>query len=310
MKNKINYLVVFVLILITTNLSANTSVYIYTTVDNEIITNYDIDKEKAYLKILNPSLKNLNEGKIFNIAKNTLVNEKIKKNELIRYYDLRKDLPLVDQVLANLYKRLNFEKEDDFRKILSVKKNYSIQEIKEKLKIEIFWNELIFTKYKNQIKIDEKKLIKKIKNNQNELNNEFLLSEIFFNKKKGENLDKKIIKIQESIKKVGFNNTANIYSISESANFGGKIGWIPKNNLSKLILNALKEIEVGEFTNVVQVGNNFLILKLEEKRTKKIKINIDQQLKEMISFERNNQLEKFSNIYFNKLKINYSIDDK
>ena len=79
MKNKINYLVVFVLILITTNLSANTSVYIYTTVDNEIITNYDIDKEKAYLKILNPSLKNLNEGKIFNIAKNTLVNEKIKK---------------------------------------------------------------------------------------------------------------------------------------------------------------------------------------------------------------------------------------
>ena len=119
-----------------------------------------------------------------------------------------------------------------------------------------------------------------------------------------------VLKIKKSIDEIGFNNTANIYSLSESAKFGGKIGWVNENNLSKIIYDSLNEKKVGEFTNVIKINNNFLILKIEDKRTKEIKIDKDKQLSQMINFERNKQLNQFSNIYFNKVKINNYIDEK
>ena len=98
--------------------------------------------------------------------------------------------------------------------------------------------------------------------------------------------------------------------MSESAKFGGKIGWINENNLSKIIFESINKKKIGEYTNVIKINNNYLILKIEDKRTKEIKIDKDKQLSQMISFERNKQLNQFSNIYFNKVKINNYIDEK
>ena len=132
----------------------------------------------------------------------------------------------------------------------------------------------------------------------------------FLKKKKDISLEAQIKKIKVSIAEIGFNNTANIFSSSESANFGGKIGWVIEDNLSKIIFEELNKINVGQYTDVIQIGNNFLILKIEDKKSKKIKIDEQTQLKNMILFERNRQLNQFSNIYFNKVKINYSINEK
>ena len=176
------------------------------------------------------------------------------------------------------------------------------------MKIEFFWNRMILDIYNNQIKIDKDKLIKKI-NSTEEYKNEYLLSEIFFNKDKNLSLKEKVKAIKQSIKNVGFNNTASIYSISNSANSGGKIGWVDEENLSEIITKELKNIKVGQFTNVIQIGNNFLILKIEEKKTKKIVKDKELILQQMIEFEKNKQLNQFSQIYFNKIKVNYEINE-
>jgi len=55
-------------------------------IQNEIITNVDIKNEFRYLSALNNNLKNLKKEKIFNISINSIVNEKIKKIELLKYY--------------------------------------------------------------------------------------------------------------------------------------------------------------------------------------------------------------------------------
>ena len=159
------------------------------------------------------------------------------------------------------------------------------------------------------MKINKEQLKQKVKNSSN-FKNQYLISEIFFSKDKNESIESKIDKIKQSINNVGFNNTASLFSISESANTGGKIGWIQEENLSQKILKELYEIKTGEITDVIQLGNNYLILKIEEIKTKKIKINNEIRLKEMIDFERNRQLNQFSTIYYNKIKINYSIDEK
>ena len=303
-------MVIVLLISMTSNLISSSDVYISATVNDQIITNYDIKKEKTYLIILNPNLSKLNEKKVTEIATKSLINEVIKKKELEKYFNFEKKNPYLDKVFIDFYKRLNLKNEREFKKLLSNKKTYSLKEIKNKLKIEVFWNELIFKRYKNQVKIDENILNKKVDDKNNLTLNEYLLSEIFFKRNKDESLDIKISKIRSSIDEIGFNNTANIFSISESANFGGKIGWVAETNLSKLLAVELKKIVAGQYTNTIQVGNNFLILKIEQIRSKKQNVDKKAQLEEMRVFESNRQLRLFSNIYFNKVKINYSINEK
>ena len=309
MQKKIS-MVIVLLTLMTSNLLSSSDVYISATVNDQIITNYDIQKEKTYLIILNPNLSKLNEKKVTEIATKSLINEVIKKKELEKYFNFKKKNPYLEKVFIDFYKRLNLKDEKEFKELLSNKKTYSLKEIKNKLKIEVFWNELIFKTYKNQVKIDESILNKKIDDKNNLTLNEYLLSEILFKRNKDESLDIKISKIKSSIDEIGFNNTANIFSISESANFGGKIGWVAETNLSKLIAVELKKIVAGQYTNTIQVGNNFLILKIEQIRSKKQNVDKKAQLEEMRVFESNRQLRLFSNIYFNKVKINYSINEK
>ena len=144
----------------------------------------------------------------------------------------------------------------------------------------------------------------------NKTRKQYLLSEIVFNKKKGETLEKLIEQIKLSINEIGFNNTANIYSVSESSKFGGKLGWVNESSLSRKILNELKSIKESEYTQVIQIGKNYLILKIDQIKTDEIKIDKQKELEKLIQIETNKQLNQFSRIYFDKSKINYSINEK
>lgn len=310
MKFKLTSFLILIFIYVNTNLFANSKVSIDAMVDNEIITNIDIYKEKEYLKLLNPDLLNLEDSESLSLAKNSLINQLIKKNEILKFLNFEEEHALLNSVISNLYKRLGYADENTFKRALESKKGYSISEIKEKTEIELYWNELIYFKYKNSINIDKEFLIKKIKERKDNYKIQFLLSEIFFSKKKNTSLDEQTKEIKKSIKNKGFSNSANIFSMSESSKFGGNIGWIDSNNLSKSILQELNKINKGQYTKVINVGNNFLILKIEDKRSTKIEIDEGKQLNEMINFETNRQLNRFSNIYFNKAKINYSIYEK
>lgn len=306
---KKNYLFIFLIMILCTHVTAKNSIFIVTTINGNIITNFDIEKEVSYLKILNPQLEKLDEKKIFNVAKNSILNEVIKKNEVKKFFKLDKDIEMINKMYSDLYISLGFSNNLEFENMLIKNNSYTTSEIIEKIKVEFFWSRIIFEKFNNQVRINEKELTQKVENIDN-YKDEYLLSEIFFNKDVSLSLEDQINKITNSIDQVGFNNTASIFSKSESANFGGKIGWVEENSLSKKIIDEIKKIKIGEYTSVIQFGNNFLILKVEDKKTKKININNDQLLTKMIEFEKNKQLNQFSNIYFNKIKINYEINEK
>lgn len=285
-------------------------IIIKATVNDEIITNYDIKKEGRYLKILNPQLSQVDDKKVFKLAKQSLVNEIIKRKEIAKNLKTDGDNPLIEEYFKNLYTRLNFKNKQDFESSLKSQNNYSPEDIKKKLQTEIMWNELIYLRFSPQVKINKQDLLNKINKMSNKQRKEYLLSEIVFQKKKDENLETLKKKISESILEIGFNNTANIFSISESAKLGGKIGWINENNLSEVIQKSIKNKKENEITDVILLGNNYLIIKIEEVRLKQISIDKDEELEKMVKFERNNQLNKFSRIYFNKAKMNYSINEK
>jgi len=280
-------------------------------VNDEIITNLDIIEESNYLVALNNELKNLDKNSIFTLAKNSLIREKIKRNELAKYYKFDHTKSYLNKILENFYLNLNLNNVNEFENYL---KNFNLDliTIKKKIEIELLWNEMIVQKYSKQIDIDKDKLKKKIID-QKMLNDEkkkYELSEIMFQVDKKKNLKEMINEIKESITSKGFKNTANIYSISDTSKFGGKIGWINEEQLSTSIIKEIKKLNIGETTDPINVSGGFLILKLENIKTEKIEINLDVALNNLIQSEKNRQLNQFSVFFFNKLKLNSKINEQ
>ena len=277
-------------------------------IGNEILTNIDFLNEKNYLIALNNNLKSLPKNQLKKISKQSLVREKIKKTELSKFYDLKAADKYSEQVLRDFYKRLNFKNEDEFKSYM-IGYNLNIKDIKEKLKIETLWNEMIFNKYSKQIKIDEEIIKSKIKN-QKKILKEYNLSEILFQLGSDEEVLDKYELILKNIKASGFKNSANIFSISDSAKFGGEIGWVNQNQLNEKLLKEIDNLDINQLTRPIQSSSGYLIIKLNDKREKEKELNFEKTFKQMITQEKNRQLNQFSLIYFNKIKQNIFISEK
>lgn len=306
MKKK--YLIILLFIFSIFNItSVSANVEIKYKIQDEIITNIDIDKEARYLIALNNQLNNLDKIKLNNLAEKSIIKEKIKKITLEKIYILNQKDPYIDNVIKDIYLGMKIQSLEEFKERLdSLNLNY--QFIKKKIEIEVRWNDLIYSRYKDKVNIKKDELVKKINELEDREIKEYLISEILFEKKPDSTVKEIFEKISGSIKEIGFSNTANLYSISDSSKTGGKIGWVKESNLSKLLVEQLEKINVNEFTEPTQVGNNFLILKIDEIRISKLKIDKEKELKNMINFERTKQLSKFSQIFYNKVKSNIIVD--
>ena len=291
--------------------AANTSqVDIAVKVNEEIITSYDVKKEMNILLALNNQLKIIEKDKLQNIAKNSLIKETIRKLEIQRVLNNKGNVNNnINPILENLISNLNLKNEEEFNEYL---KNYniSINDIIEKIKIENDWKAIIYQKYINKIEIDKKKIRNKISElKKKSFQVEFNLSEILFQIQNNNTLEQTYEEILQSINDIGFENTANIFSIADSSNTGGKIGWIKESNLSKVIEKNLIGVEVNKYTKPIKLGNNFLILKLNDLRNINIEIDEEEEMEKLIFIETSAKLERFSNIYYNKIKLNTSIQD-
>tara|TARA_Y100000590_G_scaffold410840_1_gene504261 strand:- start:656 stop:1591 length:936 start_codon:yes stop_codon:yes gene_type:complete len=299
----------FSIIIFTENItSAKEKVKIVLKIDNEIITNLDIKNEYNYLTALNNDLKKIDKRKGLLLAKQSIIKEKIKKKEIEKFYNLDKENKLFANVIRSFYLQIGLENEDDFKKHLN-KYDLNYKDIKEKIKIEAVWNQLIFDRYNELVKIDTEELKKTILKRKGSQNS-YLLSEILFKVDLTENMDEKYKNIKKSIAENGFNNSANIYSVSDTAKMGGKIGWVNENQFSKDIAKEIKNLKIGEYSKPIKVGKNYLILKLNNlKKIKNDNLNIDNELKKLINFETNKQLNQMSNIFFNKIKSHTVINE-
>ena len=304
-------LLIFFLILILSlvNLAKANEIKILYKSENEIITNQDIIDELNYLISLNNNLKSLENIKLNQIAIRSIIKEKIKYLELKKYFKIDENTKEVDDVvLRELNKRLRINELENIEKHFSLY-NLSLEQVKFKIRVELFWNKLIFDRYINKISINEGDLRKKILNDfkSKEFIDEYFLKEILFNLEENEDLEKKYLDIKRTINNTGFENAANIYSVSDTSKFGGEIGWINKLQLSKKITNQLDKIEIGGLTNYIPVGNSYLIIKLDNKRKIKSEINLDEETEILIQKETDRQLNQYSINFFNKLKKNIFI---
>ena len=307
---KIKLLLIFILIFVSSNLANSYTIEVKIKVNNEIITNIDIDNEKKYLIFLNSKLSELDTKRIDKISKDSLITEIIKRNELKKVFDLNKTQNITIEIEKQIIKNKNLSSKAEFIDLLEKNDlNYNI--VKRKLQVETLWNQLILKKYINNVKIDKESLKKGILDQYNNKEKifEYNLSEIVFKESLNKDLKNILNKIQKNIDEIGFENTANIYSISNTSKNGGLIGWVNELQISEKIKKNINEVDVDGMAKPIKMNGGYLIIKVNDKRVFKEEIDIDKELNDLINKEKNRQLNAFSIIFYKRLKKNISINE-
>ncbi len=301
---KVILLLIFIIL---SNNYANSQIVIKYKVGDEIITNLDIINEKNYLIFLRPNLQELSEEEILKISADSLINEVIKKKEIIKVFkDLNNEV-LIDEIKKKLLQFKNVKNEDAFKALLD-NRNIDFGDIVEKMKYEAFWNELIYQKYNALIKINEDKLKSELKFKISENKKyEYNISELLFEIEKSETLESKYKRILQYIKLNNFKAAASRFSISNTSKSGGEIGWVKETLLSQNLISLLENTKKFEITKPIKYPNGYLLLKINDKKEMKQTINLNKELKELIKYEKNRQLNQFSLLFYKKLKQNIII---
>jgi len=313
MKKIFKSLIIFLnIFLMTTNLISSQEIKILYKIDNSIITNVDVDDEFNYLVSLNTNLKEIKKDEIDKIAVDSIIREKIKINEIKKFFKIEKyeNETYINSLLKNIYIKLNLNNISEFEQYLN-NSNISLENVKEKMKVEILWNQLISSKFKNQININENEIRQNVINQEMNYKENIIydLSEIVIAPQNEKEINKKIEKIIETINSNGFETAANKFSISDTSKFGGNIGKVKENQLSEVIKKEIKKLKINEFSKPIFINNNYIILKLNLKETIKEEFDENKIVNEIIETEKQRQYQNFSQIYFNKIKLNTQINE-
>ena len=277
-------------------------------IENQIITSLDINNEFKYLVALNPSIKNSKKDDIFKLSKRSVLQERIKKIEIEKNFNNpRIPQEFLEQILRKVYSKIGLTNLEDFKKYL-ISNKIDFENVKSKLKTEALWNELILIKFSSKVKINEKQLRRRIEN-KNTFLKSYLLSEISFEVTSLKQLDNKFQEISRVINEKGFDFAALKYSVSPTSNLGGKLDWINENSLNKNIRTVINDLKINDFTKPINVPGGFLILKINDIKNTKIEVDVEKEFKKLKNYEKNNQLNQYSKIYFNKIKKDLEISE-
>ena len=279
-------------------------------VNNEVITSIDIYEEVKFLKVFNKEINDLSKKELLEISKNSIVRDKIKKVEIMNYV---KELKIEDRFLLKFikdrYSKINLNSIEDFENFLR-NNNLNIKNVREKIAIELIWNDIIFQKFSSKINIDKNKIKNELlKNPQKKIQKELSLSEIVFSVEQKSEFNEKYEKIILDIEQTGFQNAALIHSISDTSLNGGLIGWVKEENLSEKIKKEINNLEKGQYSKPIRSSVGFLIIKVEDIKLYEVEFDLNKKMEEIIRYKTNEQLNQFSNMYFNKVKKDLIFND-
>jgi len=280
-------------------------------IDDELITNQDVIKESKILKIINPQLISLRNNQINKIARNSLLKEKIKQLEIEKFYEIDYKSNQIDPFIKKIFENLKFETIDEFKTHL-LKSKINFEDIKKKLIIEQTWNQLIFDKYNNKIKINMNEIEKQFNNMINNTKKEksYLLHEIVFLEKDQKKFETKYNEILSSINDIGFKKSASIFSEANSSNDSGKIGWIKSSQLNEVVLENIINLEKGQFSKPIITAGGALILFIDDIKEMDVqKIDKQAEISRMVKSEKDRQFNEFSLLHYKKIENNSYVQE-
>ena len=308
MIKRVIFLVKILVILFSSNLFANVDNKIVITVEDEIITSYEV-KNKV-LTSLFLAKQDINQTKVDQFKKQSielLIQEKLKIIEL-KKLDIKADNLRINTYLNSISSNNIKSLKNSFKK-----NNLNFDLFKKGIETQFMWQEFIYMRYKDKINIDEEIINKELTNSLNSKKyiKEVKLSEIEIRIDENLAIEKEVEKIRALIAKNGFANTAFTVSISPSAENKGELGWINSKSLSKKIINIISKLKIGEISQPIISQNSILFLKLVDTReARSKKVNLDEIKEKIINQKKNELFNLYSNSHLSKLRNTSFIEYK
>lgn len=313
MKIKILWNILILIFFINNQVYSNIKNTIIFKVGDQIITSFDLEnKIKVSLLLSNREMNQENINSIKGQSVRSLINLKLKKNEINKYRLSKNNTSLINNHLKQVANILNVKQVNLKKKFES--KNINYEKYIDEVLTEALWQQLIFELYSVNININENDITNELNErikNQNTIA-ELRLSEIEVTFDDNEEKLKLINTIINSIKEKGFSITASNLSLSNSSLNGGDIGWISTSMLSTNILKKLENLKLGEVSDPVINSNRIIFFKIIDKRTSKNSKDLDiKKLKEyLINKNKNEILNLYSNNHLSKIKNNTLIESQ
>ena len=308
MIKRIIFLVKILVILFSSNLLANVDNKIVITVEDEIITSYEV-KNKV-LTSLFLAKQDINQTKVDQFKKQSI---ELLIQEKLKIIELKKLNIKADNLRINTY--LNSISSNNIESLKSSfkKSNLNFDLFKKGIETQFMWQEFIYMRYKDKININEEIINKELTNslNSKKYMKEVKLSEIEIRNDENLAIEKEVEKIRALIAKNGFANTAFTVSISPSAENKGELGWINSKSLSKKIINIVSKLKIGEISQPIISQNSILFLKLVDTReARSKKVNLDEIKEKIINQKKDELFNLYSNSHLSKLRNTSFIEYK
>ena len=281
---------------------------VYATVGNKAITHSDIVNEIKTILILNNQVFSEDQKQQLEAAAvKSTIQRNIKRIEIEKFPNLTFSYSDLNNELKRLAKNINMSLEV-FKDIFD-RNNVDFSIVENRIETELLWNSLIFQLYKNNLTVDENEINEQLTLIKTKKTiDEFLLSEIIFKINEKDQLESETKKIKEKIKSEGFKKVAMSYSISESAERGGSLGWVNENVMAKKFKSVIFNTPVGEISEPILLPNGILIFKINDKRSIKAEIDIEKVKNELVNNEKTKLLKMYSMSHYDKLRRSVSID--
>ena len=309
-KKNFKILIIIILLNIETNSFASTKNKIIVSVENQIISSYELkNKIKTILFLSDQNLSQKNIDFTKQIALQQLIDYKLKKIQITKF-NIKSDNNIqINNHLESLSSK--FKTNIDGMKKIFKKNNLDFELYVNEIETEFNWQKLIFRTFRDKITLDKNEI-------DNELNDlletksnlqEYELAEIEISLKNNSDDKNTIIEVNNQIEKIGFEKTAIKYSMSTTSLDGGKIGWINSKSLSKIILATLDKMKIGDISEPIIQTNTATIIKLLDKKTINLnETDMDELRKKIVNNKKNELLSLYSNNYLSKIKNNALIE--
>ena len=306
---KIKKIIFFVFILLIGVEKGNTEINdsLFMTIGNKPITKSDIVNEIKLILILNnesyseDKRDQLHEVAVLSTIKRNVKQIELERNNFFKFneQDFKKELT---RLANNLYMDL------ETLKIICESNEVNFAIIEEQVKIELYWNSLIFEIYKNRLTINPDQIEERLKLIQNKKKvEEYLISEIIIKNVEKNKLESEIKKLENKINIEGFENVAKSLSISETAIKGGDLGWISENIISEKMKSAIINTSVGNLSAPIQLSEGILIFKIRDKRQIDTNLSLEQMKNKLVNDEKTKILNMHSLSHYDKVRRSISI---
>tara|TARA_Y100000590_G_scaffold292934_1_gene329908 strand:- start:6537 stop:7469 length:933 start_codon:yes stop_codon:yes gene_type:complete len=274
---------------------------LFMTVGNNPVTRSDIVNEIKIILILNnESYSDDKREQLQNLAVKSIIKRNVKQIELDRHDYLEYSKEDLKSELERLATKISVDVETLKNICASNELDFSL--IENQIKVELYWNSLIFQLYKNRLKVDSKEIDEKLKKIQNKKIQEYLISEILFTITEEDKLDSEIAEMIKKINIEGFENVARNSSISESGIKGGDLGWLNENVISEKMKSTILETPVGQLSKPVVLRNGVLIFKIRDRREVKESLSLEQSKNILVNSEKTKILKMHSASHFDRVR--------